>query len=250
MTCTGSIYLGEKKSVHCQIIITWLCAAFQILKKRLKKSPVIAAAYNEIIGQIIVKGYIRKVPKHEQFCGQTRTRIVFDASVKYEGVSLNDVIYQGHNLQRDLFDILLRFRRFPVAMVCDIAEMYLRIGLSDDDKPYHRFLWRRSTKTKRQISTSSTGSCLVLTHRHFKLSLSSKVMFRNTKVNLQWPPRRYRYQHIWMIQWILRLLRNKVYNFTYNYLTFCSKLECMRENGSPIRKRCCQKFLLKTGSQK
>ena len=27
-------------------------------------------------------------------------------------------------------------------MLCDIAEMYLRIGLSKHDKPYHRFLWR------------------------------------------------------------------------------------------------------------
>ena len=72
----------------------------------------------------------------------TKTRIVFDASAKYEGVSLNDVIYQGPKLQRDLFGVLLRSRRFPVAMVCDIAEMYLRIGLSKEDKPYHRFLWR------------------------------------------------------------------------------------------------------------
>ena len=54
-------------------------------EKRLEKSPDIAAAYNEIIGQYIVKGYIRKVPKHYstkpsgtshifQFYGQTRKR--------------------------------------------------------------------------------------------------------------------------------------------------------------------------------
>ena len=36
-------------------------------EKRLGKSPDIAAAYKEIIGQSIVKGYIWKVPKHEQF---------------------------------------------------------------------------------------------------------------------------------------------------------------------------------------
>ena len=39
-------------------------------------------------------------------------------------------------------DVLLRFRRSPVAVVCDIAEMYLRIGIAAEDKPYHRFLWR------------------------------------------------------------------------------------------------------------
>ena len=72
----------------------------------------------------------------------TKTRIVFDASAKYDGVSLNDVIHQGPKLQRDLFDVLLRFRRFPVAVVCDIAEMYLRIGITPEDRTISRFLWR------------------------------------------------------------------------------------------------------------
>ncbi|MCG8079255.1 MAG: A17 family peptidase, partial [Candidatus Thiodiazotropha taylori] len=35
-----------------------------------------------------------------------------------------------------------RFRRQPVALVCDTAEMYLRIGIAHEDKPFHRFLWR------------------------------------------------------------------------------------------------------------
>ena len=72
----------------------------------------------------------------------------FDASAKYEGVSLNDKIHQGPKLQRDLFDVMLRFRRFPVAIVCDIAEMYLRIGISHADKPYHRFLWRETNQNR------------------------------------------------------------------------------------------------------
>ena len=38
--------------------------------------------------------------------------------------------------------MLLRFRRQPVALVCDIAEMYLRIGIAPEDQPFHRFLWR------------------------------------------------------------------------------------------------------------
>ena len=131
-------------------------------EKRLEKSPHVATAYNETICRYIEKGYIRQIPKDEQSSTRwylphfpvvrpdketTKTRIVFDASATCEGVSLNDVIYQGPKLQRDLFDILLRFRRFPIAMVCDIAEMYLRIGLSADDKPYHRFLWRGKDKS-------------------------------------------------------------------------------------------------------
>ena len=63
-------------------------------------------------------------------------------SAKCNGVSLNVVINQGPKLQQELFDVLLRFRRYPVAVVCDIAEMYLRIGIAPEDKQYHRFLWR------------------------------------------------------------------------------------------------------------
>ena len=68
--------------------------------------------------------------------------MVFDASAKFNGLSLNDVIYQGPKLQRDFFDVLLRLRRFPVAIVCDIAEMYLRIVISPSSRPFHHFLWR------------------------------------------------------------------------------------------------------------
>ena len=67
--------------------------------------------------------------------------MVFDASDGYGGVSLNDMIYQEPKLQRELFDVLLCFRRYPVALVSDIAEMYLRIKFCPGDRSCHRFLW-------------------------------------------------------------------------------------------------------------
>ena len=78
----------------------------------------------------------------------TKTRIVFDASAKCDGISLNDVIYQGPKLQRDLNDVLLRFRRRPVALICDIAEMYLRIEVAPEDRSCQRFLWRSMDQQK------------------------------------------------------------------------------------------------------
>ena len=127
-------------------------------EKRLNRNPELAKSYHETIQKYMDKGYVEKVSDN---CGEipgqwflphfpvikpdkdtTKVRIVFDASAKNEGVSLNDAIYQGPKLQRDLFDVLLRFRKYPVAVVCDIAEMYLQIGLKKSDRPYHRFLWR------------------------------------------------------------------------------------------------------------
>ena len=126
-------------------------------EKRLKRSPDIAHAYSQCIDQYIEKGYVRKIQEQDKQTSKwylphfpvlrpdkdtTKTRIVFDASAKYDGQSLNDVIYQGPKLQEDLFDVLLRLRRLPVAVVCDIAEMYLRIGITPEDKRFHCFLWR------------------------------------------------------------------------------------------------------------
>ena len=56
-------------------------------------------------------------------------RVVFDALARHNGIALNDVICQGPKLQNDLLNVLLRFRRHPIALVCDIAEMYLRVQL-------------------------------------------------------------------------------------------------------------------------
>jgi len=45
-------------------------------------------------------------------------------------------------MQRDLNDVLLRFKRHPVTLICDIAEMYLRIEVATKNRSFQRFLWR------------------------------------------------------------------------------------------------------------
>ena len=110
------------------------------------------------------RGYVRKLKDDDHLASgwflphfpvlrpdkdTTKTRIVFDAAAKFEGTSLNDQTYKGPNLQRDLFDVLLRLRRLPIAVVYDIEEMYLRIGIAHADKLYHRFLWREMDQSRR-----------------------------------------------------------------------------------------------------
>ncbi len=136
----------------------------QSLEKRLQKCSQMAVAYSDVIAKHLEKGYIRKVnPSEKEPINKwylphfavvksdrttTKTRIVFDASAKCNSVSLNDAIHQGPKLQTDLFDVLLRFRRYPVAIACDISEMYLRIKLCPEDTAYHRFLWRDLDSSK------------------------------------------------------------------------------------------------------
>jgi len=130
----------------------------QNLERRLSKQPDVAEEYSKIIDGHLKKGYITKLPPIEndnktkwylphfpvvkKTRSTTKVRIVFDASARYNGIALNDVIFQGPKLQNNLFDVLLRFRRYPVALACDIAEMYLRIELDPKDRTCHRFLWR------------------------------------------------------------------------------------------------------------
>ena len=72
----------------------------------------------------------------------TKVRIVFDCSAKMDGVSLSDVIYAGPKLQQELFDVLIRFRRNPIALACDVKEMYLQVEIKEKDRPMFRILWR------------------------------------------------------------------------------------------------------------
>lgn len=73
----------------------------------------------------------------------TKTRIVFDIGAKFQGTnSFNNHILPGPKLLTNLFDVLLRFHCFPVAVACDVSEIYLQIRIPLKDRPKFRFLWR------------------------------------------------------------------------------------------------------------
>ena len=72
----------------------------------------------------------------------TKTRIVFDASASFQQVALNDKLLTGQKLQRNLLEVLIRFRKAPIALSCDISEMYLQIKVDQDDHWFLCFLWR------------------------------------------------------------------------------------------------------------
>ena len=124
-------------------------------EKRLLRDSNVGQSYSSII-QDYIKKYVTKLEQKPIDKGwylphfpvirpnrsTTKTRVVFDASVQHDNIALNDIIHIGPKLQRDLFKILLRFRRFPIGLICDVAEMYLQISLDPKDRPYHRFLWR------------------------------------------------------------------------------------------------------------
>lgn len=58
------------------------------------------------------------------------------------GHSLNDALLVGPVVQDELLDIVLRFRKFPIALVADIEKMYRQVAVHPEDRPYQRIVWR------------------------------------------------------------------------------------------------------------
>ena len=126
-------------------------------ERKLLRDVKTANEYNLIIEGYINKGYVKILEKDPESESKkwylphfavikpdketTKTRIIFDASAAQDGTSLNNFIYQGPKLQRDLVNVLLRFRRYPIAIVGDISEMYLQVKIKEEDQSMFRFLW-------------------------------------------------------------------------------------------------------------
>ena len=167
-----------KRDGHYSVAIAWKAGVKEqlennyemALKKlentesKLKKNPEIATSYTDTIQEYQEKGYIRKLTKGD--CKEseydiqhfpvvrmdkatTKTWIVFDASAKDRNhVSLNNAMYQGPKLQKDLFEVLMGFHSKPITLASDISEMYLQIKMHEPDRKYHRFLWPGSRSVK------------------------------------------------------------------------------------------------------
>ena len=124
----------------------------------LKTKPDIYQRYDEVVQGWISKRYVRQVPMHEQRPLQcyhlphfpvvredhlsTKIRIVMNAKASFLGQpSLNDCVLPGPAIMNDLADVLFNFRRFRYGVSGDIQEMFLRICMMPEDRPFHRFYY-------------------------------------------------------------------------------------------------------------
>ncbi|GBM78178.1 hypothetical protein AVEN_161850-1 [Araneus ventricosus] len=82
----------------------------------------------------------RAVIRHDKV--SSKLRIVFDASSHKSGkFSLNDSLHTGPNLYPDLFELLLSFRKHPIAFTADIKQAFLNVELDESDKNATKFFW-------------------------------------------------------------------------------------------------------------
>ncbi|XP_051156765.1 uncharacterized protein LOC127278878 [Leptopilina boulardi] len=129
---------------------------FYALERSLNKQPDLKMQYTEFLKDYEDLGHMTEIasdsfsdgyflPHHpviKKSSLTTKLRVVFDASAKTStGISLNDVLMVGPNLQDDLFSLLVRFRSHVYAITADITKMYRQIELHPDDR---KFLWREN----------------------------------------------------------------------------------------------------------
>lgn len=92
----------------------------------------------------------------------TKLRVVFDASAKTTtGVVLNDKLLAGPNLQKDLFDIILRFRLHEFVITADIAAMFRQVIVRKGARDLQKVLWRASSTQQirtYQLNTVTYGT--------------------------------------------------------------------------------------------
>lgn len=131
-------------------------------EKKRERQPNINVQYQKFIQEYYDMGHMEKVPKLEldsksfflphhhitqESCQTTKLRVVFDGSAKTtSSLSLNDLLMVGPTLQKDLFDLIIRFRTFKYVLSADITKMYRMIKIHKDDQDMQRILWRKSSK--------------------------------------------------------------------------------------------------------
>ena len=71
----------------------------------------------------------------------TTVRVVYDASAKADGPSVNDCLHTGPSLHRKIFEILVRFRAYPLALASDTEKAFLMIQVAKSDQDVLQFLW-------------------------------------------------------------------------------------------------------------
>ena len=126
--------------------------------RRLKSKPEVLKHYDEVIQEQLGKSIIEPVNIEEQQAvgkvhylphrevirldkDTTKLRVVYDASAKRGGPSLNDCLYSRPPLTPMIFDVMARFRAHNVALTADIENAFLNVAIAPEHRDHLRFLW-------------------------------------------------------------------------------------------------------------
>ena len=129
------------------------------LLKKLHHLPEVLKEYHAVMQEQLRKGIIEKVvdeanqnadniihylPHHAVIRKDkqtTKLRIVYDASARGGGCSLNDCLHSGPKFDQNILDIILRFRAYRIGVIADVEKAFLMVSVCKEDRDALRFLW-------------------------------------------------------------------------------------------------------------
>ncbi|XP_059622191.1 uncharacterized protein LOC132265511 [Phlebotomus argentipes] len=131
------------------------------MERKFRRNPDFHSQYTAFMEVYLTLGHMEAVPDAEKDRKEayviphqavvrpssttTKLRVVFDASCKTtSGISLNDALAIGPQVQDDLLSILLRFRTYEIAFQADVEKMYREVQIAKEDRDYQRVFWRKS----------------------------------------------------------------------------------------------------------
>ncbi|KAL4009472.1 hypothetical protein ACER0C_003324 [Sarotherodon galilaeus] len=134
------------------------CAVHRLssLERRLRRNEQYYMDYVNFMNEIISRRDAEKVPQSELDNQPAwyiphhgvyhphkpgKIRVVFDCSARYQETSLNDHLLTGPDLTNTLVGVLCRFRKGPIAIMCDIEKMFHQFHVAREHQDYLRFLW-------------------------------------------------------------------------------------------------------------
>ena len=128
------------------------------MKTKFQKDPQMFEEYKSFMQDMLDNNYAEVIPADEvnrpppgkrwyliHFAVTHKTkkklRIVYDCSLRYNNVSLNDMLLQGPDCTNSLVGVLLRFRQDSVAFSSDVKSMFYQLRVPVEDSEFLRFVW-------------------------------------------------------------------------------------------------------------
>ncbi|XP_065082970.1 uncharacterized protein LOC135705275 [Ochlerotatus camptorhynchus] len=134
---------------------------FYAMERKFSIDPQLKQLYTQFMTDYLALGHMEKIspaevpvpankcfylPHHavwKEDSSTTKLRVVFDASSRSaSGVSLNDRLLVGPNVNEPLFNVYCRWRTYRYAFTADAEKMYRQLWTSAVDTDYLRIVWR------------------------------------------------------------------------------------------------------------
>ncbi|XP_073835847.1 uncharacterized protein [Musca autumnalis] len=130
-------------------------------EQSMSKKPELKSMYDEVIQEYLSLGHMELVepptsnyeqcfylPHHGVYkpeSATTKLRVVFNGScATATGKSLNDKLYVGPVLQKDIISLILNWRLYKYVFNADISKMYRQILVNPNQTTFQRFVYRTS----------------------------------------------------------------------------------------------------------